>query len=69
MLKGHFWYRESTQEWVFEIDFQIEGYITSITRYPGKTKMDALKEFQSSFMEVFSDDLKSLEEMGMYWDS
>ena len=63
-LTGHFWYRESTQEWVFEVEFQIEGYVTSNTRFAGKTKKDALRFFAQDFVEYFTKDLEHLEQSG-----
>lgn len=63
-LTGHFWYRESTQEWVFEVEFQIEGFLISICRYTGKTKMDALKNYMELFQECMGGDIQELEKSG-----
>jgi len=61
-LKGHFWFRESTQEWVFEVVFQLPDLIYSIQRYPGKTKLEALECFQDLFSETFSENLDRIAE-------
>lgn len=63
-LLGHFWYRSSTLEWVFEVEFKTEGYITSISRYTGKTKTDALKSFVELFKCPFEQDLELLKKSG-----
>ena len=63
-LTGHFWYRESTQEWVFEVEFQIEGFVNSTARFEGKTKKDALRLFSQDFTEYFTEDLEHLEKSG-----
>ena len=56
-LKGHFWFRESTQEWVFEVVFHFPDLIHSTQRFPGKSKIEALECFKKLFPETFSEDL------------
>lgn len=56
-LNGHFWYRKSTEEWIFEVSFNIPDVIFSVQRYPGKTKRDALVCFSELIEETMKDDL------------
>lgn len=64
IITGAFWYRESTQEWVLEVNFHIDGYIDSTCRFPGKTKFDALVLFRKTFSTGFSEDLLMLKDDG-----
>lgn len=56
-ISGHFWFRESTQEWVFEVNLRIPDVITRTARYTGATRRDALVKFQTLFPEALNDDL------------
>ena len=38
MRSCHYWYRESTNEWVFEVDIRIPEEYNSTSRYPHKYK-------------------------------
>ena len=64
MLSSKFWYRDSTQEWVFEVEFSIDGFLNSTNRFVGKTQLDALKDFRDNFHQVFSEDIQYLEDAG-----
>ena len=53
-LKGHFWFRESTQEWLFQVEMNMfDADFTGM--FPGKTKIDAIKEFRENFNEIIDE--------------
>lgn len=62
VLSGHFWYRDSTDEWVFEVEFHIPDVICSTQRYPGKTKEEALQCFRELFPETLKEDLELIQQ-------
>lgn len=62
-IKSHFWYRESTQEWVFEVEVSIPDSLFSTQRYTGKTKVEAIECFQELFAETLKENLELIKEV------
>lgn len=46
------WFRESTQEWIIEMVVSIEDKLHSVTRYAGKTQLEALSFFKKMFLNL-----------------
>lgn len=44
-VQSKFYLRESTSEWVLEIQVSIPGEIESVTRFTGKSPLEAYNDF------------------------
>lgn len=53
--KYHYWYRESTNEWVFEVDVQIVKKYNCTSRYSHKYKQMCWWNWLKYFWSVVND--------------